>query len=147
MPRFSPACPPSVGRMLSGFSFNDKLFYYFYCQRLDIYSVSNIFICHDGCRVGVQKNNFQTFFFQGTAGLCTCIVKFCCLSDDNRTGANYNTFLISLILGIINSSSHHIHKSVKQVSGILWSRACFRMELYCENILSFGMKFLRWFRH
>ena len=34
-------------------------------------------------------------------------------------------------------SSHHFHKSVKQVAGILRSRAGFRMELYGKDIFTF----------
>ena len=36
----------------------------------------------------LTKNNLDTFFFQGTAGLCAGIIKLCCLSDDNRAGTN-----------------------------------------------------------
>ena len=101
MARFRPAWPPRVGRTLSGFSFQDKLLYHFYCKRLNINTVCNIFICHNGCRIGVQKNNLQAFFFQRTAGLCSCIVKLCCLADDDRAGTNNKYFLMSLFLGII----------------------------------------------
>ena len=62
--RFSPACPPRVGSTLSGFSFKDQLFYNFYRKWFNINAVCNIFICHDRCRVRVQKYNFKSFFFQ-----------------------------------------------------------------------------------
>ena len=65
--------------------FQDQLLYHFYGKRLNVNTVCNIFICHDCSRIGVQKNNLQTFFFQGTAGLCSCVVKLCCLADDDRT--------------------------------------------------------------
>ena len=65
--------------------FQDQLLYHFYSKRLDVNAVCNVFICHDCSRIGVQKNNLQTFFFQGTAGLCSCVVKLCCLADDDRT--------------------------------------------------------------
>ena len=65
--------------------FQDQLLYHFYGKRLNVNTVCNIFICHDCSRIGVQKNNLQTFFLQGTASLCSCIVKLCCLADDDRT--------------------------------------------------------------
>ena len=33
------------------FFFQDQLLYHLYSQRLNVHTVSNIFICHDGCRV------------------------------------------------------------------------------------------------
>ena len=33
------------------FFFQDQLLYHLYSQRLNVYAISNIFICHDGCRV------------------------------------------------------------------------------------------------
>ena len=45
------------------------------------------------------------------------------------------TLWISLFLGMI-CSSHHFHKSVKQVAGILWSRAGFWMELHGKDVFA-----------
>ena len=75
------------------FLLEDELFYNFYSKRLDVNFVRDIFVCHNGCRVGVQKNYFHAFFLERAACLCTCIVEFCCLTDDNRTGANYKNFV------------------------------------------------------
>ena len=52
-------------------------------QRLNIDPVSNMGISHDGSRVGVYQHHFQPFFLQGAAGLRACIVKLCCLADDD----------------------------------------------------------------
>ncbi len=54
--------------------------------------VCHRFICHDGCRVGVDQNNLQTLFLQCPARLGACIVKFRCLSDNDWTGADYQYF-------------------------------------------------------
>ena len=55
-------------------------------------------------------------------------------ADDDRTGTNNKYFFNVFYFLALFISSHHIHKSVKQVTGILWSRACLRMELYGENV-------------
>ena len=80
------------------FFFQDQLFYHLNGQRLYINFIRNILVRHDGCRVGVQQYNFNPLFFQGTAGLCTCIVKFCGLTDDNRTRTNHQYFFNIRIL-------------------------------------------------
>ena len=69
------------------FLFNDLL-QNLYVQGLDIYLICDIFISHDGRRVGVHQDYLYSLFLQGTAGLGTCIVEFRCLSDDNRTGTD-----------------------------------------------------------
>ena len=75
------------------FLLKDQLFYNLHGQRFNVNLVCNVFICHDRSRVGVQKNYLHALFFQRTACLCTCIVEFCRLTDDNRTGANYKNFV------------------------------------------------------
>ena len=45
------------------FLLQDQLLYNLYSKRFNINTVSNVFICHNGCRVGVQKNNLKAFFF------------------------------------------------------------------------------------
>ena len=46
------------------FFFKDQLFYNFYRKWFDINAVCNIFVCHDRCRVRIQKYNFKSFFLQ-----------------------------------------------------------------------------------
>ena len=76
------------------FLFNNLL-QHLYGQGLDIYLVRNIFIRHDGGRVGIHQNHLHSFFLQGAAGLGSRIVKLCRLTDHNRAGAdNHNTFHI-----------------------------------------------------
>ena len=59
-------------------------------QRLHIYLVGNRGVRHDGGRIAVAQDDFVAFFFQCQTGLCACIVKFRCLTDDNGAGANYH---------------------------------------------------------
>ena len=70
-----------------------QLFHNLYRQRLNINSVCDILICHDGSRIGVQKHYLNAFLLQGTAGLCTGIVEFRGLSDNNRAGTDHKNFL------------------------------------------------------
>lgn len=71
----------------------DDAFKKFHIERFDIDAVSNMHIGHDGRRVGVYKDNFQSFFFKGPAGLGSCIVKFGSLTNDDWTGANDHDFI------------------------------------------------------
>ena len=45
------------------FLLQDQLLYHLYCKRLNVNAVSNVFVSHNSCRVGVQKNNLKAFFF------------------------------------------------------------------------------------
>ena len=58
-------------------------------QRFNINLVCHCLVGHDGCRVGVDEHNFNALLLQCTASLCAGIVKFGCLSDDNRARTNY----------------------------------------------------------
>ena len=129
MARFSPACPPSVGSTLSGFSFRDELLYHLNSQRLDIDTVRDVFIRHDGRRVGVQQNNLKPLLLQRTARLCPRVVKLAACPMTIGPEPMTSTFFILKSLGII-SLLHHLNESVKQVPRILRSRACLRMELH-----------------
>ena len=73
------------------FTFDD-VFEEFNIYRFNIYAVCNVNVGHDGCRIGVYQYNFKAFFFQSTASLSTSIVKFCCLTDDDRTGTDNKNF-------------------------------------------------------
>ena len=72
--------------------FSDNTFQKFAIQRFNINTVSNINICHNCCRIAVNKHYFKIFFFESTTCLRTCIVKLCRLSNDNRAGADYEYF-------------------------------------------------------
>ena len=65
-------------------------------QWLNIYLIRNIFVRHDRCRIGVDKDNLHSLFLQRTACLCSRIVKLGCLSDNDRTGTNYQYTFNSL---------------------------------------------------
>ena len=67
----------------------DKLFHNFYCQRFDIDLICDIFVCHNGRRIGVQQYDLNPFFFQRTACLRSCIVELGSLSDHDRAGADH----------------------------------------------------------
>ena len=67
------------------FFFHNKLLHHFDSQWFNINFICDILIRHDGCRIGVEQYNFNSFFFQRTAGLCSCVVKLSGLTDNNRT--------------------------------------------------------------
>ncbi len=101
---------PSVGSTLSGFSFRMS------CSTTS--TVNGSMYTSSAISLSVMmvaglefKDNLHAFFFQGTACLCSCIVKLCCLSDDNRTRTNYKYFFNIFILGIISSSIISINLS------------------------------------
>ncbi len=62
---------------------------------LDICCVAKSRICHNSSRVRVQQDNAAPFLFQCFQPLCARIIKFCRLSDHNRTGTkHHNRFQI-----------------------------------------------------
>ncbi len=75
----------------------DELLHHLYGQGLDIYMVGNVLICHDGGRIGIQQNHLYALLLQGATGLCTCIIKLCCLADDDRSGTDHQHLLYTLI--------------------------------------------------
>ena len=77
---------------------DDQLLHNLYGQRLNVNTVCDILVRHNGRRIGVQKHNLDAFLFQGTAGLCSCVVKLCSLSDNDRTGTNDQYFFNLRIL-------------------------------------------------
>ena len=52
-----------VGKQTVRFFLLDDLFDDIYRQRLNINLVGNVFICHDGCGVGIDQDDFNTFLF------------------------------------------------------------------------------------
>ena len=66
----------------------DNLLQELYSQRLNIYTIRHMSISHNGSRIAIYQYNLQAFLLEGTAGLRTCIVKLCCLADNNRAGTN-----------------------------------------------------------
>ena len=91
------------GKNAVGFFLFNDLLQNLYIQGLNIYLICDIFIGHDGRRIGVHQDYLYSLFLQGTAGLGTCIVEFRCLSDDNRTGADYHYSFYIRILGHLSS--------------------------------------------
>ena len=65
-------------------------------HRLDINLIRDLFICHDGCRVGVYQNNLQTLLAQCAAGLRACVVELGSLTDDDRAGTQYH-YLMNIL--------------------------------------------------
>ena len=67
-----------------------------YGHRLDVDLVRHSLVGHDGCRVGVNKNDLQTLFAQCAAGLRACVVELGRLTDDDRAGAQYH-YLMNIL--------------------------------------------------
>ncbi len=75
----------------------NELLHHIYGQGLNVYMVCDVLICHDGGRIGIQQNNLYALLLQRTAGLCACVVKLCCLADDDRSGTDHQHLLYTLI--------------------------------------------------
>ena len=75
-------------------------------QRLHINLVCYSVICHDRSRIGISKDYFIAFFLQGKAGLGSCVIKFCCLSDHDGTRSDDKHFFdISSFRHLLSSPS------------------------------------------
>ena len=70
------------------FTFLKYLFNTFYGERQQIDFISHHGVGHDSCRIAVDKCNTNSFFPQTACSLCTGVVKFAGLSNDNRTRAD-----------------------------------------------------------
>ena len=57
-------------------------------QRLHIDLIRDGGVGHDGCGIGIAQDYLVAFLFQRKACLRTGIVKFRCLTDYDRAGAN-----------------------------------------------------------
>ena len=77
------------GQQAVRFLFLDDSLYGFHRQRLQIDFVRQVFIRHDGGRVGVHQHRIDALLLQHPAGLGAGIVKFRRLADDNRSGTDY----------------------------------------------------------
>ena len=66
--------------------FFDDFFHDLPGYRLDVGRVGHRRIGHDGCGIGVDQNDAETFLAQRLAGLGARVVKLTGLADDNRTG-------------------------------------------------------------
>ena len=49
--------------------------------------------------MGIVEYDFDSVFAEYTAGLCSGVIEFCGLTDDNRTGADDENFLDAFIEG------------------------------------------------
>ena len=87
--------------------FFDELFQHFNGEGLNVYSVGDVPVCHDGSRVGIHQDYLHALFLQGTAGLCACIIKLGSLSDNDRTGTDDHYFFNIRIL----RHAHFLHSS------------------------------------
>ena len=73
-------------------------------NRLYVSMIRHLRIRHDGCGIRIKKNDLISLFPKCLAGLCTGIIKFAGLSDDNRTGPDdENLFQIRSFGHIFNS--------------------------------------------
>ena len=74
------------------FLFLYDLFHDFNSQRFDIYMIRYIPVRHDRSGIRIQEHDFDSLFFQASAGLGPRIVKLSCLSDHDRAGADHKYF-------------------------------------------------------
>ena len=52
-------------------------------QRLHVDLVRNGWVCHDGGGIGIAEDDLVSLLLQGKAGLCSGVIKFRCLSNDD----------------------------------------------------------------
>ena len=64
----------------------------FRVQRFQVYFVRECLVGHDGGGVGVDQHHVDARLLQHAARLCTRVVKFRRLTDDDGTGADYHYF-------------------------------------------------------
>jgi len=76
-----------------------------------------------------NKHNLKTIFPQCTARLRARIVKFCCLSDDDRAGADDHDLLQIFLARHTSLPLHQIPKLIKEIHIVVRSRRSFRMIL------------------
>ena len=81
--------PTECGKQGVGTLSGDHLLDELWGHGLNIGAVRKPRVRHDRSRIRVQQNNFDSFFFQRTARLGSCIVKLRCLPDDDRTRTNH----------------------------------------------------------
>ena len=74
------------------FAFHDRLDH-FRSDRLDIRTIREFWIGHDGGRVGIHQHDHIAFLAQCLARLHAGIIKFATLSDYDWTGADQQNFL------------------------------------------------------
>ncbi len=82
-----------IGKKGIGTFFCDDLLQTFYIQGLDIRNVGSFGIGHDGCGIGIDKNDFISELAKSFACLGAGIVELTSLSDDDRTGADDQHFV------------------------------------------------------
>ena len=102
-------------------------------QRLDVDTVGDVCIRHNGCGVAVDEHDLETIFPQCTARLGARIVKFCCLSDDDRAGADDHDLLQIFLARHTSLPLHQIPKLIKEIHIVVRSRRSFRMILHGED--------------
>ena len=105
-------------------------------QRLDVDVVGHGFVGHDGSRIGVDENDVDVVLLEGLAGLGAGVVKFCCLADDDRAGADDEYFFDLWIEWHSLFYLHHVKESVEKEFGVFWSAAGFWMILHAEGWLA-----------
>ena len=71
-----------------GFFFLDDPLDHIHAQGFQIDLIGHGSVGHDGSRIGVDQNHFDSVFSEYFGSLRSCIVKFGSLTDDDRTGAD-----------------------------------------------------------
>ena len=88
-PRLSAERGEKAIRLFLGNNLRQKL----HRQRLDVNTVGDIGVRHDGGGIAVDEDNLQPVFLQCTAGLRAGIVKLCGLPDNDGAGADHHDFI------------------------------------------------------
>ncbi len=71
----------------------DDFLHHFGCNRLDVGSVRDFRIGHDGGRVAIDQHHFVALFAQRLTGLGSGVVEFAGLPDDDGAGTDEHDFL------------------------------------------------------
>ena len=116
-----------------GLLLGDDLLEKLHCQRLDVDTIGDIRIRHNGCGIAVDKHNLETIFFQCTARLRPRIIKLRRLSDDDGTGADDHDLFQIFFARHTSLTLHHIPELIKEIHIIVRSRRSLRMILHGEN--------------
>ena len=88
-PRLSAERGEKPIRLLLGNNLRQEL----HRQRLDVNTVGDIGVRHDGGGIAVDEDDLQPVFLQCTAGLRAGIVKLCGLPDNDGAGADHHDFI------------------------------------------------------
>ena len=92
-----PSLPAQCGKQAVRLFFFNNPFNCIKRQWLNVNLICHCGIRHNGCRVRVHKHDLQAFLLECAAGLCSRIIEFNGLADDNRAGADNQNFFYLFI--------------------------------------------------